>query len=205
MIGKTVFDVLPRAVSVVGGSVRLVGEDLLAMGARERRRLIARTSAFIPQDPLTAFNPVRRVGGADHRSPDGRARPLAGQGTRACADASQRSAHQGSGARARQLPAPAFRRDAPARADRSGFRGGAEAHRRGRADDGARCDGSEADPAAHREMQARHGTALLFVTHDLGVVAKICQNVQCSSAGGWWRTATWRASSPPRATPTAPR
>jgi peptide/nickel transport system ATP-binding protein len=27
------------------------------------------------------------------------------------------------------------------------------------------------------EMQARHGTALLFVTHDLGVVAKICQNV----------------------------
>jgi peptide/nickel transport system ATP-binding protein len=27
------------------------------------------------------------------------------------------------------------------------------------------------------EMQARHGTALLFVTHDLGVVAKICQQV----------------------------
>ena len=27
------------------------------------------------------------------------------------------------------------------------------------------------------EMQARHGTALLFVTHDLGVVAKICQKV----------------------------
>jgi peptide/nickel transport system ATP-binding protein len=27
------------------------------------------------------------------------------------------------------------------------------------------------------EMQARHGTTLLFVTHDLGVVAKICQKV----------------------------
>ena len=27
------------------------------------------------------------------------------------------------------------------------------------------------------DMQARHGTALLFVTHDLGVVAKICQKV----------------------------
>jgi peptide/nickel transport system ATP-binding protein len=27
------------------------------------------------------------------------------------------------------------------------------------------------------EMQARHRTALLFVTHDLGVVAKICQRV----------------------------
>ncbi|MGH6922143.1 MAG: ABC transporter ATP-binding protein, partial [Propylenella sp.] len=27
------------------------------------------------------------------------------------------------------------------------------------------------------EMQRRHGTALLFVTHNLGVVAKICQRV----------------------------
>ena len=24
------------------------------------------------------------------------------------------------------------------------------------------------------QMQARHGTALLFVTHDLGVVSKVC-------------------------------
>ena len=27
------------------------------------------------------------------------------------------------------------------------------------------------------QMQARHGTALLFVTHDLGVVSKICQSL----------------------------
>jgi len=27
------------------------------------------------------------------------------------------------------------------------------------------------------DMQQRHGTGLLFVTHNLGVVAKICQNV----------------------------
>jgi peptide/nickel transport system ATP-binding protein len=26
-------------------------------------------------------------------------------------------------------------------------------------------------------MQARHGTALLFVTHDLGVVYKVCQSL----------------------------
>ncbi len=26
-------------------------------------------------------------------------------------------------------------------------------------------------------MQARHGTALLFVTHDLGVVSKVCQSL----------------------------
>jgi peptide/nickel transport system ATP-binding protein len=33
------------------------------------------------------------------------------------------------------------------------------------------------------EMQHRHHTALLFVTHDMGVVAKICQNVSVLYAG----------------------
>ncbi|MEM8856563.1 MAG: ABC transporter ATP-binding protein, partial [Pseudomonadota bacterium] len=32
-------------------------------------------------------------------------------------------------------------------------------------------------------MQARHGAALLFVTHDLGVVAKVCQRVSVLYAG----------------------
>ena len=63
MIGRVIFDILPRAVAVVAGSVRLGGSDLLAMQTRERRRLIARTSALIPQDPLTALNPVRRIEG----------------------------------------------------------------------------------------------------------------------------------------------
>ena len=48
---------------------------------------------------------------------------------------------------------------------------------------------------------ARHGTALLFVTHDLGVVAKICQNVTVLYAGRWWRKPTRRASSPRRTIP----
>ncbi|MGH6922610.1 MAG: ABC transporter ATP-binding protein, partial [Propylenella sp.] len=63
MIGRTIFDILPRAAAVAGGSVRLGGSDLLAMRPRERRKLIARTSALIPQDPLTALNPVRRIDG----------------------------------------------------------------------------------------------------------------------------------------------
>ena len=33
------------------------------------------------------------------------------------------------------------------------------------------------------ELQARHGTALLFVTHDLGVVAKICDRLSVLYAG----------------------
>jgi len=34
-----------------------------------------------------------------------------------------------------------------------------------------------------RDLQRRHGTALLFVTHDLGVVAKICASVTVLHAG----------------------
>jgi peptide/nickel transport system ATP-binding protein len=34
-----------------------------------------------------------------------------------------------------------------------------------------------------RELQQKHGTALLFVTHDLGVVAKICNAVSVLNAG----------------------
>ena len=34
-----------------------------------------------------------------------------------------------------------------------------------------------------RDMQARHGTALLFVTHDLGVVSKVCQSLSVLYSG----------------------
>jgi peptide/nickel transport system ATP-binding protein len=33
------------------------------------------------------------------------------------------------------------------------------------------------------EMQSRHGTALLFVTHDLGVVSKVCQSLSVLYGG----------------------
>ena len=33
------------------------------------------------------------------------------------------------------------------------------------------------------DMQARHGTALLFITHNLGVVAKLCQTASVLYAG----------------------
>jgi len=33
------------------------------------------------------------------------------------------------------------------------------------------------------EMQARHGTALLFVTHDLGVVSKVCASLSVLYSG----------------------
>ena len=44
-----------------------------------------------------------------------------------------------------------------------------------------------------REMQIRHGTALLFVTHDLGVVSKVAQNLSVLYAGKVVEEAEMRA------------
>jgi peptide/nickel transport system ATP-binding protein len=147
------------------------------MGARERRRLIARTSAFIPQDPLTAFNPVRRVEGqiTDRLTAvlglsraSARERALTLLNEVHIKDPERvlvSYPHQLSGGmRQRVLIAAAFAVEPKLIV----------------ADEPTTALDVTVQKQILRliaEMQARHGTALLFVTHDLGVVAKICQNV----------------------------
>ncbi len=53
---------LARNGRVVGGSIRLGGEDLLAMGDADVRRLRATTVSMVYQNPATALNPSLRVG-----------------------------------------------------------------------------------------------------------------------------------------------
>ena len=63
MIGKAILGILPKAVEVVEGQIWLDGVDLLALDPTIRRRMIGASCALIPQDPLTALNPSRRIGG----------------------------------------------------------------------------------------------------------------------------------------------
>ena len=53
---------LPRNGRVVSGSIRADGEDLLAMGEADVRRLRARTISMVYQNPAAALNPAIRVG-----------------------------------------------------------------------------------------------------------------------------------------------
>lgn len=53
---------LPDALEVAGGSVRLNGEDLLSLPPARVRELRGRRMAMIFQEPMTALNPVLTIG-----------------------------------------------------------------------------------------------------------------------------------------------
>ena len=183
MIGKAVLGILPSAVSIVEGEILLDGRNLLAMSQRERRRTIGTAAALIPQEPLTALNPSRRIG----RQITDRLVDILGW-TKATAHARALELldevqiqnpervmasypHELSGGmRQRVLIASAFAAnpkliiaDEPTTA----------------------LDVTVQKQILKliREMQARHGTAMLFVTYDLGVVSKVCQKLSVLYSG----------------------
>ena len=183
MIGKAILGTLPPALQVTGGRILLDGEDLLAMAARARRRIIGAKAALIPQDPLTALNPSRRVGpqitnrlvdilGWNRPTAQARAIELLNEVHISAPERVMRAyPHELSGGmRQRILIASAFAAepkliiaDEPTTA----------------------LDVTVQKQVLKliKEMQARHGTALLFVTHDLGVVSKTCQSLSVLYGG----------------------
>ena len=62
MVGRTIAQLLPAEFAVTGGSLTFAGADLVTMQAEARRALLGRDIAFIPQEPLSALNPVLTIG-----------------------------------------------------------------------------------------------------------------------------------------------
>ena len=62
MLALSILGLLPGRARIAAGEVRLAGEDLLSASALRRRRVRGAEIAMIFQDPLTALNPVQRVG-----------------------------------------------------------------------------------------------------------------------------------------------
>ena len=183
MIGKAVLGILPPSVEITGGQIVLDGTDLLTLPLSERRRRIGATCALIPQDPLTALNPSHRIGpqitdrlvdilGWTRADANARARALLEEVQIPNPDRVLRSyPHELSGGmRQRILIASAFAAEPKLIV----------------ADEPT----TALDVTVQKQilkliagMQARHGTALLFVTHDLGVVSKVCQHLSVLYAG----------------------
>jgi peptide/nickel transport system ATP-binding protein len=173
MIGKAILGTLPSALQVMGGRIWLDGVDLLAMAPRARRRLIGARAALIPQDPLTALNPSRRIGpqitnrlvdilGWTQADAKQRALELLEEVHIQSPERVMRAyPHELSGGmRQRILIASAFAAEPKLIV----------------ADEPTTALDVTVQKQVLKlicEMQARHRTALLFVTHDLGVVSKV--------------------------------
>ncbi|ESY45472.1 ABC transporter ATP-binding protein [Mesorhizobium sp. LNJC384A00] len=183
MIGKAVLGVLPSSVRIVEGAMQLEGEDLGRLQPKARRTLIGARTALIPQDPLTALNPSRRIGpqmtdrlvrilGWNGDKADKRIRQLLDEVQIRDPDRVLKCyPHELSGGmRQRVLIAAAF----------------AAEPRLIVADEPTTALDVTVQKQILRliaELQREHGTAILFVTHDLGVVAKISQQVSVLYAG----------------------
>jgi peptide/nickel transport system ATP-binding protein len=183
MVGRAIAQFLPAGFAVTSGSLLFEGQDLAQMPSAARRALLGRAIAFIPQAPLTALNPVltigalfdehlARLGGAD--ASDRRRRTIemlnAAQLPQA-AEQLRRYPHQLSGGMCqRVLIAMAF----------------ASNPRLVIADEPTTALDVTMHPPIIRliaDMQRRHGTAVIFITHDLRLAAQICDDIVVMYAG----------------------
>ena len=183
MIGKAVLGTLPRALTISSGEIWLDGVNILTLKPSQRRQRIGAIAALILQDPLTALNPSKRIGpqitrrlvdilGWSKQVATARALELLAEVQIPDPVRVMRTyPHELSGGmRQRILIASAFAAepkliiaDEPTTA---------------------------LDVTVQKQilrlianMQTRHNTALLFVTHDLGVVSKVCDTLSVLYAG----------------------
>jgi len=62
MLALSIMGLLPRPITVSGGEILLQGRNLLQLQAQELRALRGKDMAMIFQEPMTSLNPVMRVG-----------------------------------------------------------------------------------------------------------------------------------------------
>jgi peptide/nickel transport system ATP-binding protein len=61
MVGKAILGVLPDGARIERGSILFDGKDVLAMPGSARRMLSGKSMSMILQNPMTALNPVMRI------------------------------------------------------------------------------------------------------------------------------------------------
>ena len=183
MIGKAVLGIQPSRARIAAGSVRFDGRDVTHLPERERRRLMGRGMGLIPQDPMTSLNPAHRIGaqiadvlrlhlGLDRTAARQRALELLNDvHIRAPERVLRQYPHELSGGmRQRVSIAIAFAcRPKLIVADEPTTALDVTVQRQ--------------VLALIKRMQAQEGASILFVTHDLGVVAKICDRVTVLHGG----------------------
>jgi len=62
MTGLSIMDLLPPGGSIVGGSIKLRGRELVGLKPEEMRKIRGNEIAMIFQDPLTSLDPTKTIG-----------------------------------------------------------------------------------------------------------------------------------------------
>ena len=175
---------VPRpAARIVGGQVLLDGDDLLAKTDTEMQQIRGRRVAMILQDPMSSLNPVFSIG-MQMREPLAMYHGLRGGAVRARAAELLASVRIPSPeARLRAFP---FQMSGGMRQRVVGAMAIAAPPRLLIADEPT----TSLDLTIQaqylgllKELQARHRFAMVFVTHNLGIVARTCDRVAVMYAG----------------------
>src|SRR6202451_694580 len=183
MVGRAIAQLLPPGFAITSGSLLFEGEDLLRMAPGARRALLGRAIAFIPQAPMTSLNPVRTIGAQfdEHLARLGE-RSRATRRDRAVAMLTAARLPRGGELLAQyphQLSGGMCQRVLIAMAFSSNSR-------LVLADEPT----TALDVTMHAQilrliadMQRQHGTAVIFITHDLRLAAQLCDEVIVMYAG----------------------
>ncbi|MCP8937943.1 ABC transporter ATP-binding protein [Alsobacter sp. SYSU M60028] len=182
MLGRVIARNLPEGFAVTGGALSFLGQDLVTIADEPRRQLLGDKIAFIPQEPLTALNPVMTVGRQFDEHLARLGAPRAGRRERAIAALAELRLRDPASLLERypfQLSGGMCQRVLIAMAFASGP---------------ALIVADEPTTAldvstqAHivqivRALQRDHGTTLLFITHDLRLASHVCDDILVLYAG----------------------
>jgi oligopeptide/dipeptide ABC transporter ATP-binding protein len=182
-LALSILRVLPTAAKVVSGQVWFEGEDLIRMSDTEMQHVRGKRIAMILQDPMASLNPLFTIGnqvaepirvheGADRRTAWRRARDLL---------------------KAVRIPSPETRLGQFPHEMSGGMRQrivgaiGISCEPRLLIADEPTTSLDLTIQAQYlnllRELQRKHGLALIFITHNLGIVAKMCDRLVVMYAG----------------------
>jgi peptide/nickel transport system ATP-binding protein len=180
---RSVMRLIDSPGEITGGEVRFDGRDLLGLSEREMRDVRGNRIAMIPQDPMSSLNPVMTVG------------DQIAETIQRHQDVSEREARRQAIETMTEVGIP----DAETRVDDYPHEFSGGMRQRVLVAIGFSCEpdliiADEPTTALDvttqakilellNEMQARVGTAVLLITHNLGVVAQTCDHVGVMYAG----------------------
>jgi oligopeptide/dipeptide ABC transporter ATP-binding protein len=182
-LALSIMRLLPPAARIVGGEIRFEGEDLLKKSPREMRHIRGKRIAMILQDPMASLNPLFTIGdqvSESLRVHEGASRTAAWSRAKGLLEAVRISApatrmkefpHQMSGGMRQRIVGaiavaceprlliadePTTSLDLTIQAQYLSLL---------------------------RDLQRDHDLAMIFITHNLGIVAKMCDAVAVMYAG----------------------